>query len=982
MKNHISSQIIAPSRRLRLSARIIAALAAALLAAPLANAADKTWAPGTTNFNLGTNWTGGLPGTGDNANFSGAAGTQPQLTANTTVQGLTFATTTSSGYTLSTAAGPFALTLTNTGTAATSAINAANTSGTNTISAPIVLGAASAATQTFTQATGGTLAISGVISEANAGVNLTYAGGVTTAAKYTITGSNTYTGNTVIGETSTATTLVSAQNSNAFGTGAGTVSVSATSELDLLNNITITKALTLNGNGISSAGNLRNISGNNEWSGNITLSSTAGPARVASDGGNLKLSGNITPATSASITFMGNGTGEVSGVMSGTLGVSHSSGGTGTWIFSGANTYTGTSSINNGALSVSSINSVATNAGLGTVHSASSSLGAPTTVTNGTIGFGATGNTGKLIYTGTGETTDRVINLTGTTGGGTIDQSGTGLLKFISNVTALGLAANDERKTLTLQGSTAGTGQISGNIVDSTNGTAGQLATSVTKAGTGTWTLSGTNTYTGNTTISAGTLSASNIVVSGGSSNLGNATSAVVFGDATGNKGTLSYTGNSATYTRGFTVNGSGAANLAAEVDVVTAGQTLTISTGNITGTGILVVGGSGSVTVNSDVSTGLYLSTGTLTLNGVMSGASSILKYGGASGAGTLTVTNAANSFGGGITTGGWAPLTANATTVLANTGSNSALGSGGTITINNTTVNLTGFTAAQTTDRSWNVGNVNAALNNSGSNTVTLSGAVSNNAGANGTLALGGTYTAGTNAISGAISNGSNTLAMKINATGTKWAFSGLNTYTGGTTVTVGTLLADTAVSSTNSATGTGSVSVAVNAILGGSGQITPGTGNSISVANGGFIAPGDGGIGTLTLNGANTGAAVLSLASGAKLTFELNSGLQSDRIALLSGATNDIVFGGSNAINFSDLTAGSLAHGAYTLFTADVAGAYSGFGNLSIGTGLGAYTGSTLQVVGNNIMLNVVPEPATWGLLAFSLTTVMVLRRRRAN
>jgi hypothetical protein len=27
-----------------------------------------------------------------------------------------------------------------------------------------------------------------------------------------------------------------------------------------------------------------------------------------------------------------------------------------------------------------------------------------------------------------------------------------------------------------------------------------------------------------------------------------------------------------------------------------------------------------------------------------------------------------------------------------------------------------------------------------------------------------------------------------------------------------------------------------------------------------------------------------------------------------------------------------------------------------------------------------LTVVPEPATWGLLAFSLTTVMVLRRRR--
>ena len=97
-------------------------------------------------------------------------------------------------------------------------------------------------------------------------------------------------------------------------------------------------------------------------------------------------------------------------------------------------------------------------------------------------------------------------------------------------------------------------------------------------------------------------------------------------------------------------------------------------------------------------------------------------------------------------------------------------------------------------------------------------------------------------------------------------------------------------------------------------------------------------------------------------------------------MNGAANDIVFGGSNVINFTDLSSGSLAHGAYTLFTADVANAYSGFGSLSIGTGLGAYTGSTLQVVGNNIMLNVVPEPTTWALLAFSLTTVMVMRRRR--
>ena len=55
-------------------------------------------------------------------------------------------------------------------------------------------------------------------------------------------------------------------------------------------------------------------------------------------------------------------------------------------------------------------------------------------------------------------------------------------------------------------GTSPGRGEISGIIGDSLLGTAGQLATSVTKAGTGTWTLSGANTYTGATRVQAGVL--------------------------------------------------------------------------------------------------------------------------------------------------------------------------------------------------------------------------------------------------------------------------------------------------------------------------------------------------------------------------------------------------------------------------------------------------------------------------------------------
>ena len=56
-----------------------------------------------------------------------------------------------------------------------------------------------------------------------------------------------------------------------------------------------------------------------------------------------------------------------------------------------------------------------------------------------------------------------------------------------------------------MQGSTAGTGELDGAIVDSSNG-----ATSVSKQGTGQWTLAGSNTYTGGTTVSGGTLQLGN----------------------------------------------------------------------------------------------------------------------------------------------------------------------------------------------------------------------------------------------------------------------------------------------------------------------------------------------------------------------------------------------------------------------------------------------------------------------------------------
>jgi autotransporter-associated beta strand protein len=321
----------------------------------------------------------------------------------------------------------------------------------------------------------------------NSTLNLTYAGAITyTGLSTSLAGSGT---NNVTLGTGSATAALNGDYSAFTGVwnvgvgavgGAGKVQMNgldnSAATINILSNATIfcSVAGTHNAKIVLNGGNTGEVYGqlridNVLWAGPITL---AGPI---TDGNDAFFGNDSASTISGVIDDLGNGF-TVDKLRGGTL------------TFSGANTYSGPTWVRAGAISVPA---------MGSISGGASPLGSQTSAFNGRVKLGTGGTTTTLIYTGTGETTDRMIDLAGTTGGANLTHSGTGLLKITGGMMISGTG----NKTLTLQGSTLGTGEFSGII---SNGASSVI--SVTKAGTGMWTLSGVNTYTGPTTVSGGTL--------------------------------------------------------------------------------------------------------------------------------------------------------------------------------------------------------------------------------------------------------------------------------------------------------------------------------------------------------------------------------------------------------------------------------------------------------------------------------------------
>ncbi|MDB6057456.1 MAG: Extracellular serine protease precursor [Verrucomicrobiales bacterium] len=409
----------------------------------------------------------------------------------------------------------------------------------------------------------------------------------------TLSGANTYTGKTII-NSSAQITINNSGGDAALGTAPGSF---------------VADQLTLNG-------------------GTLSVGSAANAVLPPNRGVTIGASGGTLNVGSTKNL-------EVQGVIAGS-GALTSSGATGQSVtLSGANTYTGKTSVAGGTLIVSSLNSVSGG-------TASSSLGHPTTVANGTIAIGTGAGNTTMIYNGPGETSDRVIDMTGTTGNTVIQADGSGALVL----TAVNTASANGLKNFTLTGSSTATNTI-GKIVDST------AATTINKTGAGTWTLAGANTHTGGTQIGNGLLNFGNAnALSSGTFSF---TAGGSFDNTTGSDLTvanaMTLSGGSATYVgsaNNMTFNGLTSITGANRAFTVTA-RTLILA-GGVGQDGSargLTKGGNGTLVLQgtSTYTGATTITNGTLRVDGSIASSSSVTVTNGTlSGTGTvpaLTVNN-----------------------------------------------------------------------------------------------------------------------------------------------------------------------------------------------------------------------------------------------------------------------------------------------------------------------------------------------------
>lgn len=570
--------------------------------------------------------------------------------------------------------------------------------------------------------------------------------------------------------------------------------------------------------------------------------------------------------------------------------------GSGTLVLNGAaGTYTGTTAIiagslgigNNTALGSGGLELGGTNGNTPTIYAS----GAARIITNN-VTLLATSVNGNPTIAGSNDVT---INGTLTNSGAnrTLTINNSGMTSFGSNVYLSEITGTG--RTLNINGS--GKALITGAISNANgSGTAGSL----TYSGTGKLTLSGSNSFSGALTISSG------VVQLGNNTTIGDAGNANISMAA---NTTLAFNRSDATPTFSNAIN--------------------------LTGTN------------SGQANAGFFnVATNTVaTLNGAITTSGEEFWK---SGAGTLIVNRAANSFNTSVVIQAGV-LEADS---LSNGNSNSSLGKGGIFIGQggSGTLRYSGGTA--TTDRIGSFALQGATLNgvdvSNGATNLTVSSVIGEAGGSRALTKL-----------------GAGTLILTNN-----------NTYTGGTFISAGTLLVN---NTTGSGTGSGALTVGNSGTLGGTGAINAGN-NGITIN--GLVSSGSassaGNTGTITLHG---GTGALTLGSTSLLLFDILSSSNStnkDLVALTSSSLS--LQGGALQLNLG----GTFTYAnTYTLFS----GVSSETG--SFGTVTGYDTTNYMAVFALNgtnydISFTPVPEPSTWATAALAAAFIgysfSVKRRKR--
>lgn len=799
---------------------------------------ETDWKNTSTDWNTATNWTGvggGLtpPSTADVAWFKVVKSTNPNLSASAQIVGLYFQSTASSGYDI-TRTSTQTLTLTATGTsigAETSntnavAIGASNTSGTNTIDVPIILGASSGSTQTFTQASGGTLVVNGIIS-GNIDTLALIGGGT---GNFTFAGANTFTlasGITIDGGT------LKLGNATALGVTGNSITVGSnqTATLDL-NGQSIANAVSITGGGIGGNGALINSNTSTAATLSGTLDGSSTPTIGGS--GNITISGQIIASGSSHLTKVGTGT---------------------VFFTNNTNNYTRPTDINAGVLNIQANNA------LGVTTQATVASGAALQIQGG-----ITAAARPLTLNGTGISNDGAFrNISG-------NNSYTGLVT-LGSATRI----NSDSGTLTLSNAGTITGATFGLTVGGVGNTTinsiiGTTSGTLTKDGTGTLTLTGTNTYTGLTTVSAGILVAGTNAPNAANGAFGNASTAVVLGNAattTNNSSVSLLTGGAFTIGRAITV-----ANQATTGTYTIGGNTDNNSTF------------SGLTTINQNLTVSQVANTGAnaLSITGGITSGNAGTKTVTFAGPGNINVGTTAISDGGGGTLA--LNVTGGKTTFnIANTYTGLTNITAGTLAEGVSNAILTGAVTVNGATAVFDLG----ASHTDSVGIVTLDGGGSITGTGTSALTSTGTFEM-KSGLASAILAGSG-IALNKTTAGTV-TLSGANTYTGVTTIDGGILNAGSlANGGSNSAIGASSNS-ASNLVFGGgtlqyTGSAAASTdrlftigdaaGNSatldasggstgtLTFTNGGSIAFGNTSAHTLNLTGINTGINTLAAIIG---------------------------------------------------------------------------------------------------------------------